>query len=64
MSSRLCNFIKLAKKEKHINVENDLFSIRVKNQKIFFDFTNELEHDTITHTQNLFENNDHEMKLP
>lgn len=44
----LCNFIKLAKKEKQIKFSST-FTIRVDDKKIYFDFTDEYTKTTITY---------------
>jgi DNA polymerase III sliding clamp (beta) subunit (PCNA family) len=60
----LCSFIKLAKKEKYINVKTNVLSIRVKKSKIYFDFTDENTSETVTYSQTCLDDEIKIINLP
>lgn len=59
----LCEFIKIGKHEKQIN-RSDIFSIRVDNTKIYFNFVNKHTKSTITHNQHILNDTNTNYNFP
>lgn len=59
----LCEFIEIGQREKQIK-KSDVFSIRVDNTKIYFDFTNVDKESTFTHNQHILNDNNINQNFP